>query len=546
MAETNIETAINKTKQNVANAYAVLYGMGAEPPAEETSGNLAATAGTVKVVRYDAQTLTDAQKAQARANTGAASSEEVNSLSKEIADKADKSGWDANKYLGTDATGNIVVKEAPDGTGKTAFDTFIDNTDVDYDYDADAHTFYSVIRVNKTKVDGAEQYPFVYCNGVTYDDKISAYNVAVKEGFFIVINAGIFSTTNGKPDGVNIQNGVVITNEECELHPGSMPLTIDGNGNLGYAAYNADANELVANGIISAVCGFMPIVVDYVAVPSSEWNDVDHYTEGAQRQIIGQWGNGDYAIITCEGRDFHNSIGWTIEQAQNICVKLGLKFAYNLDGGGSTETVIGLKQINSVYENSAQHGRRVATHIVFNGKTTFKNPGATAVPVYTNLVPTAIDTDKSIFNGVGYMDGYRLSSSKGTTSAQAGSTVTGFIRANPTDILRISGVKFGSKDSADTQDGYVNVGFYCNVTFYDVNFNYIDVDGTKAYFQYDGWKTMDKAGGTYPVKLSYDAETGVTTIDYSGMTTISDMAYIRINAAGNGADMIVTLNEPIT
>lgn len=84
MAETNIETAINKIKQNVANAYAVLYGMGAEPPAEETSDNLARTAGTVKVVRYDAQTLTHAQKAQARSNVGAASSEDVETLSKEI------------------------------------------------------------------------------------------------------------------------------------------------------------------------------------------------------------------------------------------------------------------------------------------------------------------------------------------------------------------------------------------------------------------------------------------------------------------------------
>jgi hypothetical protein len=134
MAETNIETAINKTKQNVANAYAVLYGMGAEPPAEETSDNLAATAGTVKVVRYDAQTLTDAQKAQARVNMGAASSEEVNSLSREIADqqtiidsKANRGGWSGNKFIGTDANGNMVARDVPASGGVVPI--FVDSMD---------------------------------------------------------------------------------------------------------------------------------------------------------------------------------------------------------------------------------------------------------------------------------------------------------------------------------------------------------------------------------------------------------------------------------
>jgi hypothetical protein len=95
---------------------------------------------------------------------------------------------------------------------------------------------------------------------------------------------------------------------------------------------------------------------------------VSHYTSNAQRQIIGQWGCGDYAIITCEGRSNHNSDGWTIAEAQQICIKHGLKFAYNLDGGGSTETMLGKKHINTIYENET--GRCVPTFIVFNGKNT--------------------------------------------------------------------------------------------------------------------------------------------------------------------------------
>lgn len=49
---------------------------------------------------------------------GDISREEFDNLSEAIVDKADKTGWTANKYLGTDASGNMVEKEAPQtGTG---------------------------------------------------------------------------------------------------------------------------------------------------------------------------------------------------------------------------------------------------------------------------------------------------------------------------------------------------------------------------------------------------------------------------------------------
>ena len=73
MANTTIEAIISKITQNIKNTYAVLYGLGADKPSSETSDNLTATAGTTKVVRYDEQTLTDAQKTQAAENIGAVS-----------------------------------------------------------------------------------------------------------------------------------------------------------------------------------------------------------------------------------------------------------------------------------------------------------------------------------------------------------------------------------------------------------------------------------------------------------------------------------------
>ena len=268
------------------------------------------------------------------------------------------------------ATGDALrslSEEIANQAGKMPLDTFIDNVDVDYAYDEATGAYYTVIRIYKQKLDGSYQYPFVYApNGAGAGDK-STYDMTVEAGWLLAINSGVFNTSTKKPDGIVIQNRIVVQNTPSATHSQCKPLTIDSNGDLGFAAYDADAKELVASGIVSAVCGFMPIVVDYAAVDSSEWNSVSHYTENAQRQIIGQWGNGDYAIITCEGRGYHNSDGWTIAEAQAVCIRHGLKFAYNLDGGGSTETMLGHKPVNTIYQNAT--GRVVPTFIVFSGAT---------------------------------------------------------------------------------------------------------------------------------------------------------------------------------
>lgn len=265
------------------------------------------------------------------------------------------------------AVWNMIGAGGSGGSGKAALDTFMDNTDIDYLYDESTGAYYTVIRVYKQKLDGSYQYPFVYApNGAGAGDK-STYDMTVVDGWLLAINSGIFNTSTIKPDGIVIQNGTVVQNASSATYSQCKPLTIDSNGDLSYAAYDVDAAELVDAGIVSAVCGFMPIVVDYAAVDSSEWNSVSHYTQNAQRQIIGQWGNGDYAIITCEGRGYHNSDGWTIAEAQAVCIRHGLKFAYNLDGGGSTETMLGHKPVNTIYENAT--GRVVPTFIVFSGAT---------------------------------------------------------------------------------------------------------------------------------------------------------------------------------
>ena len=295
----------------------------------------------------------------------------------------------ANGYTGTEAQWLESLKGEKGDTGTSSgnqsdFNTFCDNIKLDYGYDATTNANYTIIRIYKDRLDGEKQYPFVYApNGAGVCQK-TTYDLVQEDGWFLAINAGIFDTTTHKSDGMLIQDGIILQNAESQTHPQCRALAIDSNGDLTEVSYDADPSTLVANGIVSAVCGFMAIVKDFEAVPSSEWNNVSHYTQNAQRQIIGQFGNGDYAIITCEGRNTDNSDGWTIAEAQSICIKHGLKFAYNLDGGGSTEIMLGKKHLNHIYENT--HGREVTNFIVFNGTTTLGKE--TIVP--TNIAVESI------------------------------------------------------------------------------------------------------------------------------------------------------------
>ncbi len=233
-----------------------------------------------------------------------------------------------------------------------------------YGYDKASGTYFYVTRIYQERKDGTRVYPSVYAPYFEMPSDATALSVSEAGGYLAVINAGIFVEDTVTPDGLVMQNGRTIHEGPTRTHPACLPLTIDADGNLGCAKYNASGAALAGRGIVSAVTGFIPLVAKGKAYPQRAWNTVDHYVKRAQRQIIGQFVNGDYAVVTCEGRKFRDSAGWTLKEAQDICLRLHLAFAYNLDGGTSTETVFDGKQINTVYANET--GRCVPTFIVFS------------------------------------------------------------------------------------------------------------------------------------------------------------------------------------
>lgn len=262
-----------------------------------------------------------------------------------------------------DKDGNVIYNADEQWNNEVSINKYRDN---------DTGTNYYVIRIPQTRMNGSKQFPFLYVPNGTGRATESTLEMNIRDRFYLAINAGIGGTYPVEdgvlPIGCLIQNGTLIQQGQS-VYP---ILTIDDNGLLNYAAANTNGSTLISSGVVSAVVGFVPIIVDYVSVDPSVYEIMPHEEQQTQRQIIGQYSNGDYCIVTCEGKGFDNSSGWTIPQAITIMLSLGVRFAYNLDGGGSAETVVGDQQLNTIYEGTT--GRIVPTYIVFNGTDRFFVP----------------------------------------------------------------------------------------------------------------------------------------------------------------------------
>lgn len=135
---------------------------------------------------------------------------------------------------------------------------------------------------------------------------------------------------------------------------------------------------------------------------------------------------------------------------------------------------------------------------------------------YTNLVPTSIDTDGKVFNGVGYKDNSRLNSSAAVVNL-SGYTVSGYIKAKAGDVIRVKGLKW---------DSTVESGCY----FW--NFN--------SKFE----KQKDKRPSSGSADINYSiGNNGELVFKIESYADYCE--YIRISGYGSGADMIITVNEEI-
>ena len=71
-------------------------------------------------------------------------------------------------------------------------------------------------------------------------------------------------------------------------------------------------------------------------------------TNKTQRMAVAQMGPLEYVCVATEGPENEGSVGLTIEELIEFMAELGVKQAYNLDGGSSSAMILNNEKINSL------------------------------------------------------------------------------------------------------------------------------------------------------------------------------------------------------
>lgn len=242
--------------------------------------------------------------------------------------------------------------------------TYKDDVSVLHKRNNEVGTSYKVTVINKVKFDGTATK--VTIDGTSKTNKLgdgSNANVASfakANDFLHIINGGIYLVATGEADGITIINGEILKSTGVEqFNDEQYVLGITKDGDM-RAYINTSAEDILKAGSVYALTGFVPLIQDGNAVGDPVLAVCPHYNVRHPRQIIGVLADGNYFTFCCDGRtDGEN--GMTLKECINTMTSdLNVAFAFNLDGGGSTQSAVGKKQINRVID-----GRKIPNVITF-------------------------------------------------------------------------------------------------------------------------------------------------------------------------------------
>lgn len=152
------------------------------------------------------------------------------------------------------------------------------------------------------------------------------------------------------PVGIQIVNGEILQNRKSRVYT----LGIKSNNQLVAYPPGTTPKEILADGAQNAFTAFIPLIENYQAVDDSLFDLVANFRAIHPRQIIAQMENLDIVFLSCGGRGYDGK-GMTAMDVIRVLKNEGVKFAFMLDGGGSTSTVINDTLITKKIDN---HGTK--------------------------------------------------------------------------------------------------------------------------------------------------------------------------------------------
>lgn len=174
----------------------------------------------------------------------------------------------------------------------------------------------------------------------------------------LVINASRYNLRKNEMWGTHLHRGRIIARQHFDRYSSYLTISNDGK-NLG----SHPNRTIFRNGQFQEVLtGFFPLIQHGRAVAQPQ--NLTVASRQHPRQIIYQLKNGDFGILSIAGR-FDGNQGLDYQEMLHELAKIKhIQFAYNLDGGGSTSTVVQGQMINPSFDQSRKE-RPVRDYIYF-------------------------------------------------------------------------------------------------------------------------------------------------------------------------------------
>lgn len=164
------------------------------------------------------------------------------------------------------------------------------------------------------------------------------------------------------------QSGYVIRNGKLyrDTSGNRDALVIQKNGEFKFVSESeTSASELLQDGALQ-VFSFGPVLLNNGEISVGENDEVSMAMASNPRTAIGYLGNNHYVFVVSDGRT-SESAGLSLYELASFMKELGVKDAYNLDGGGSSTMVFKGEIINNPTTSGRSGEERAVSDIVYIG-----------------------------------------------------------------------------------------------------------------------------------------------------------------------------------
>src|SRR5699024_608086 len=199
-------------------------------------------------------------------------------------------------------------------------------------------------------------------------DHITARDFAKQTSATFVANASTGSGSQLKLHGQQIYNGQILDSvKDYEPLKDRWTLAMADDNTLTSFPPNITAKEIKDKGYNNTFSGFGPLIMEGKKVYTE--GDYSPNSEASHpRTVIAQLPNKDILIFACDGRITGSTLhqkGMTLNEVTEVLYSHygDIEFAYNLDGGGSSSSVLRSRMLNKPSDNNNKSERKLLDFI---------------------------------------------------------------------------------------------------------------------------------------------------------------------------------------